>query len=154
MGEHKERPGILPGTVELLIERYTAARSDYEAAEAALDDLVREVARHWARIENKHPRTPNPPPRSFRGIEWNIVGDVVYVNWEDWWAYGGEDSGHFKFGTEFLIDPARLVELEALRDAEAAAEKEAEEREEAEWREKNDLAEYQRLQAKYGARGE
>lgn len=61
-------------------------------------------------------------------FEWSITGNEISVRWEEFWAYGGHDSGSFGFPISYILNDDELKGYENKRELERLAEKEGKEK--------------------------
>ena len=76
---------------------------------------------------------------------WRVEEDVLEVEWSDYWAYGGEDSGSFDIPIHFLYDEKAFEEYQEQQEARRQAEAQAKIRQ----KEQVEKAQLKKLKEKY-----
>lgn len=132
--------------LQQLIDEYIIASTQLANVEDKLRDTVTQVARRYAKIWTMYYKGYGYP-QDMQSLNWTISDDGKWVSieWEDWWSYGGHDSGSFEFSVDFLFDESQFDAFEERLIAEEEREKVKREKE----REEKERQLFTTLKAKY-----
>jgi len=134
--------------VKQTFEKWQSLQKEERKLYNSIDKKVISVAKRYIKAYQESGfGWPTCQGRSF--FNWQADDELIWVRWEESWAYGGEDSGTFEFPIKFLWDD------DALKEHEKTILKEIKhkEKDKQDRQEKKERLQLQKLSRKYPNKG-